>query len=146
METVYKVDTILYNTQMRTILDGVDPSCIRRIFSGVFRQRKRGQGFRKNGLYERVLSAFCRWYGLFLFKYGPLRLLFCEDKLKNRGYRFEHNYGHGNENLSVVFVIAMMLAFLVDQAQLSGQLFQSVWEKLGVKEVSGSAYGLYFLI
>jgi hypothetical protein len=54
--------------------------------------------------------------------------------LKNQGYNFEHNYGHGNENLSVVFAMLMMLAFLVDQAQqLACQLFQSVWKKLGSK-------------
>jgi hypothetical protein len=54
--------------------------------------------------------------------------------LKNQGYNFEHNYGHGNENLSVVFAMLMMLAFLVDQAQqLACQLFQAVWEKLGSK-------------
>ena len=54
--------------------------------------------------------------------------------LKNQGYHFEHNYGHGDENLSVVFAMLMMLAFLVDQAQqLTCQLFQSVWKKLGSK-------------
>ena len=54
--------------------------------------------------------------------------------LKNQGYNFEYNYGHGNENLSVVFALLMMLAFLVDQAQqLACQLFQSVWKKLGSK-------------
>ena len=54
--------------------------------------------------------------------------------LKNQGYNFEHNYGHGKENLSVVFAMLMMLAFLVDQAQqLAFQLFRSVWKKLGSK-------------
>ena len=37
--------------------------------------------------------------------------------LKNQGYHFEHNYGHGEQNLSVVFAMLMMLAFLVDQTQ-----------------------------
>src|SRR5439155_7855374 len=37
--------------------------------------------------------------------------------LKNQGYNFEHNYGHGEQHLSVVFAILMMLAFLVDQVQ-----------------------------
>ena len=37
--------------------------------------------------------------------------------LKNQGYHFEHNYGHGQENLSVMFALLMMLAFLVDQVQ-----------------------------
>ena len=37
--------------------------------------------------------------------------------LKNQGYHFEHNYGHGAQHLSVVFAMLMMLAFLVDQTQ-----------------------------
>ena len=37
--------------------------------------------------------------------------------LKNQGYHFEHNYGHGEQHLSVVFAMLMMLAFLVDQTQ-----------------------------
>ncbi|MGB3217695.1 MAG: transposase [Anaerolineae bacterium] len=50
--------------------------------------------------------------------------------LKNQGYHFEHNFGHGNKNLSVVFASLMMLAFLVDQAQqLACELFQAVLEK-----------------
>jgi len=54
--------------------------------------------------------------------------------LKNQGYNFEHNYGHGEDNLSVVFAMLMMLAFLVDQAQQLGcALFQAVWAKLGSK-------------
>jgi Transposase DDE domain len=45
--------------------------------------------------------------------------------LKNQGYHFEHNFGHGNKNLSVVFAITMMLAFLTDQIQqLTYPLFQ----------------------
>ena len=54
--------------------------------------------------------------------------------LKNQGYHFEHNYGHGHQNLSVVFAMLMMLAFLVDQAQqLCCALFRAVWEKVGSK-------------
>jgi hypothetical protein len=54
--------------------------------------------------------------------------------LKNQGYNFEHNYGHGEQHLSVVFAILMMLAFLVDQVQqLCCALFQAVWAKLGSK-------------
>ena len=83
LKTVYKIGTVPCDTQMRTILDGVDPDCIGPIFKHVFGQRKRGQGFRKNGLYERVLSAFCRWHRIFLFKYSPLRSLFYKNKLKN---------------------------------------------------------------
>src|SRR5207302_10055037 len=56
--------------------------------------------------------------------------------LKNQGYNFEHNYGHGETNLSVVFAMLMMLAFLVDQTQqLCGALFRAVWLKLGSKRL-----------
>ena len=37
--------------------------------------------------------------------------------LKNQGYHFEHNFGHGHKNLSEVFAMLMTLAFLVDQIQ-----------------------------
>ena len=54
--------------------------------------------------------------------------------LKNQAYNFAHNYGHGADNLSVVFAMLMMLAFLVDQTQQLGcALFQAVWTKLGSK-------------
>jgi hypothetical protein len=56
--------------------------------------------------------------------------------LKNQGYNFEHNYGHGQQHLSVVFATVMMLAFLVDQTQqLCCALFQAVWAKLGSKRL-----------
>ncbi len=45
--------------------------------------------------------------------------------LKNQGYQFEHNFGHGNKNLHTVFAFLMMLAFLIDQLQeFSCGLFQ----------------------
>ena len=54
--------------------------------------------------------------------------------LKNQGYHFEHNYGLGKKNLSVVFAMLMMLAFLVDQTQqLCCPLFKAAWHKLGSK-------------
>ena len=37
--------------------------------------------------------------------------------LKNQGYNFEHNYGHGYKNLCSVMTMLMMLAFLIDQIQ-----------------------------
>ena len=37
--------------------------------------------------------------------------------LKNQGYNFEHNFGHGNDNLSAVMAYLMMIAFSIDQAQ-----------------------------
>jgi hypothetical protein len=55
---------------------------------------------------------------------------------KNQGDNFEHNYGHGEQNLSVVFAMLMMLAFLVDQTQqLCCALFRAVWAKFGSKRL-----------
>ena len=54
--------------------------------------------------------------------------------LKNQGYHFEHNFGHGKHNLAVVLAMLMMLAFLVNQVeQLTCPLFRAVWTKLGSK-------------
>ena len=50
--------------------------------------------------------------------------------LKNQGYHLEHNYGHGQQHLSVVLAMLMMLAFLLDQVQaLSCPRFQAVRAK-----------------
>jgi hypothetical protein len=44
--------------------------------------------------------------------------------LKNQGYHFEHNFGHGQKELSTVMAYLMMLAFLIDQMQgLCSQVF-----------------------
>jgi len=54
--------------------------------------------------------------------------------LKNQGYHFEHNYGHGAQHLAVVFASLMMLAFLIDQVQQKcNPLFQQAWAKKGSK-------------
>lgn len=54
--------------------------------------------------------------------------------LKNQGYHFEHNYGHGEKNLCTVFALLMMLAFLIDQVQQEcNPLFRAAWEKKGPK-------------
>ena len=56
--------------------------------------------------------------------------------LKNQGYHFEHNFGHGYQHLSVVFAMLMMLAFFVDQVQqLCCPLFQAAWAKWGSKRL-----------
>ena len=54
--------------------------------------------------------------------------------LKNQGYQFEHNFGHGEEHLSEVLALIMMLAFLIDQVQQHCcPLFQATWKKVGTK-------------
>lgn len=37
--------------------------------------------------------------------------------LKNQGYHFEHNFGHGHQHLSTVMAFLMMQAFLIDQIE-----------------------------
>lgn len=54
--------------------------------------------------------------------------------LKNQGYHFGHNFGLGKKNLSEVFVMLMMLAFLIDQIlQLCCPLFNAAWKKWKTK-------------
>ena len=52
--------------------------------------------------------------------------------LKNQGYQFEHNFGHGKKNLHTVFTLLMMLAFLIDQVQeATCGLFKAALEHMG---------------
>jgi len=45
--------------------------------------------------------------------------------LKNQGYHFEHNFGHGKKHLSSVMAHLMLLSFLIDQVQaLACEMFQ----------------------
>jgi hypothetical protein len=56
--------------------------------------------------------------------------------LKNQGYQFEHNFGHGKQNLSVVFAMLMMLAFLIDQMQqLCCPVFRAAWGNMTSKRM-----------
>jgi hypothetical protein len=52
--------------------------------------------------------------------------------LKNLGYNFEHNYGHGQKYLSTILCLLMLLAFLIDQVQgIACRLFQAVKKRAG---------------
>ncbi len=54
--------------------------------------------------------------------------------LKNQGYQFEHNFGHGHQHLTTVLMHLMMLAFLIDQIQQHCcGLFQRGVAKMGSK-------------
>ena len=51
--------------------------------------------------------------------------------LKNQGYNFEHNFGHGKRHLSSVFASLMILAFALDQiCEAADDMFQKVRQKL----------------
>jgi len=54
--------------------------------------------------------------------------------LKNQGYHFNHNYGHGQDQLCTVLAYLMMLAFAVDQIrQYADEYFRTLWQGLGTK-------------
>ncbi len=56
--------------------------------------------------------------------------------LKNQGYHFEHNYGHGYKHLCSVMTMLMMLAFLIDQVQqLCCKTYQKAKKHVGVFSV-----------
>ena len=47
--------------------------------------------------------------------------------LKNQGYHIEHNFGHGKQNLSMIFFMLNVLAFYVHQIlELTDNLYQTV--------------------
>ena len=47
--------------------------------------------------------------------------------LKNGGYEFEHNFGHGDNNLSINAAILMFIQFLIDQIlEMGNEFFQKV--------------------
>jgi hypothetical protein len=72
-----------------------------------------------NNVYELMLGGRARW------KIENETF----NTLKNQGYQFEHNFGHGKKNLHTIFAMTMMLAFLVDQIQEAAcGLFQAAME------------------
>ena len=47
--------------------------------------------------------------------------------LKNQGYHLEHNFGHGRQNLSMIFFMLNLLAFYVHQIlEHTDRLYQRV--------------------
>ena len=54
--------------------------------------------------------------------------------LKNQGYYFDHNFGHGDKHLSTNFILLMMLAFLTDQTcEISCNLFKAALKVVGTR-------------
>ena len=67
--------------------------------------------------------------------------------LKNQGYQFEHNFGHGKKNLTSIFALLMMLAFLIDQIQEAAcGLFQAALEKMISRRALWEIIRSYFYI
>jgi hypothetical protein len=54
--------------------------------------------------------------------------------LKNRGYQFEHNYGHGKQHLANTLLSFLLLAFLIHSVlALSSERYQAVRQSLGAR-------------
>jgi hypothetical protein len=54
--------------------------------------------------------------------------------LKNHGYHFEHNYGHGQQHLSTVLLTLLLLAFLFHTVlHLTCRFYQAVRRELGTR-------------
>ena len=83
-------------------------------------------GVNKGTVYRLMQGARARWH---------IEKETC-NTLKNQGYHFAHNFGHGSQHLSVVLASLRMLAFLVEQVhQLCGPLFQAAWATWGSKRL-----------
>ena len=65
--------------------------------------------------------------------------------LKNQGYNFEHNFGHGNKHLATVFGCLMVLAFLIDQIETRCcPMFRAALKKEGrLKYLRSRARGFF---
>lgn len=67
--------------------------------------------------------------------------------LKNQGYQFEHNFGHGDKNLNTVFAYLMFIAFLIDQIQqYCCRYFKAALKKLGTRIRLWERLRMYFLL
>jgi selenocysteine lyase/cysteine desulfurase len=60
--------------------------------------------------------------------------------LKNQGYHFEHNFGHGRKHLATGLAIIMLLAFSIDQIQQhASRTFRLIWKGLKTRKKLWSA-------
>lgn len=65
--------------------------------------------------------------------------------LKNQGYHFEHNYGHGQHHLSSVLGGMCLLAFLIDQAnELACRVFQQALDNWHSRRLLWETYRAKF--
>jgi len=154
MRRLFCIRQIPSDTQMREILDPLEPDSLRPMFNDVLRQLQRGKALESYDFLDgycllsmdgSILKRFSWVTNLtitsdnarHLVRGGRSRWKIENETfntLKNQGYQFGHNFGHGKQNLSTIFVMLMMLAFLVDQTQeLCCPLFQAVRKKRGTR-------------
>jgi hypothetical protein len=70
--------------------------------------------------------------------------------LKNQGYNFEHNFGHGKKNLANNMSVFMFIAFLIDQIQkYACAIYQNVLKifpsKKSVFEIIRGIFSIFVL-
>lgn len=95
-----------------------------------------------SGVSREVHAPFCERLGVRFLRPTHHETF---NTLKNQDYNLGHNYGLGKKNLSGVFTILMMLAFLIDQAQqLSCWLFQEALAKEESKRSLWEAIRAFF--
>ena len=59
----------------------------------------------------------------------------CFNTLKNQGYQIEHNFGHGQKNLSFNMYLSVLLAFFMHQIlELTDAAYRACREKFGSKK------------
>jgi hypothetical protein len=95
LATLFNVGTIAKDTQMRDVLDTIEPEAIDPIFSDFFLRLQRGKQLvqyqYRNNIVMLVKGGRARW------KIENETF----NTLKNQGYHIEHNFGHGQHNLIV---------------------------------------------
>jgi len=92
-------------------------------------------GLNKQCVKEVVRAGRCRW------KIENQTF----NTLKNQGYHFTHNYGHGKQHLSTIFCILMMFAFTIDQiAQACDKYFKRALRERGSKKSLWEKVRQYF--
>lgn len=67
--------------------------------------------------------------------------------LKNQGYGFDHNYGHGQQHLATTLAYLMLMAFTIDQLiQWCSQPFQVLWKEAKTKANLWSTFRALFMV
>jgi hypothetical protein len=67
--------------------------------------------------------------------------------LKNQGYQFDRNFGHGHNHLLEVFTLLMVLAFLIDQIQeATCDFFQAAHQKMISRRALWEKMRCYFYV
>jgi len=126
LHNLFGVEKLCSDAQMRRVLDEVNPEELQ-AFYGKVRQFSWVTSIKlhRRNVHLIMKAARSRW------KIENETF----NTLKNQGYHFEHNYGHGYKHLSNVLALIMLLAFLIDQIlQTRSRLFTQIELKVKTKK------------